>query len=69
MRVGERGQVTIPHALREQFGFLPETEVEFVVQNGALLLVKKGLQREVEKLYGRKHFERSTDELMKLLRE
>ena len=69
MKVGERGQVTIPQALREEFGFLPETEVAFVVQDGALLLVKEGQQNELTKLYGRKRFERSTDELMKLLRE
>ena len=69
MKVGERGQVTIPQALREEFGFLPETEVAFVVQGGALLLVKEGQQNELTRLYGRKQFERSTDELMKLLRE
>ncbi len=68
MKVGERGQVTIPQALREQLGFLPETEVEFTVQGGALLLVKKERERDVAKLYGRKQFGRSTDDLMKLLR-
>lgn len=71
MKVSERGQVTIPQALREQFGFLPETEVEFVTQDGALLLIKKPGSRRaaVERLYGQKRFESSTDELMKLLRE
>ena len=69
MKVGKRGQITIPQALREKFGFLPETEVVFVVQDGALLLVKEGQQNELTRLYGRKRFERSTNELMKLLRE
>ena len=69
MKVSKRGQVTIPQALREKFGFLPETEVVFVVQDGALLLVKEGQQNELTRLYGRKRFERSTNELMKLLRE
>jgi len=71
MKVSERGQVTIPQALREQFGFLPETEVEFVAQDGALLLIKKPESRRaaVARLYGKKRFESSTDELMKLLRE
>ncbi|MBS3934202.1 MAG: AbrB/MazE/SpoVT family DNA-binding domain-containing protein [Truepera sp.] len=71
MKVSERGQVTIPQVLREQFGFLPETEVEFVAQDGALLLIKKagGRRAAVERLYGQKRFESSTDELMKLLRE
>jgi AbrB family looped-hinge helix DNA binding protein len=40
MKVGERGQVTIPKQLREQFGLRPETEVEFRVINGDLLLRK-----------------------------
>lgn len=69
MKVGERGQVTIPQPLREQFGFSQGTEVEFMVRDGALLLVKKPPQRELERLYGRKKFERSSDELIKLLRE
>lgn len=69
MKIGERGQVTIPQRLREQFGFVPETEVAFVVQGGALLLVKKDQQSRVAELYGRKQFGASTDELMKLLRE
>lgn len=71
MKVGERGQVTIPQPLRERFGFQHGTEVDFVEKDGALLLVKKeeGQRRGVEELYGRKRFERSTDELMKLLRE
>jgi AbrB family looped-hinge helix DNA binding protein len=71
MKVSERGQVTIPQELREQFGFLPETEVEFVVRDGALLLVKKpgSRHRAVERLYGQKRFGQPTDELLKLLRE
>ncbi len=48
---------------------MPETEVAFVVQGGALLLVKKDQQGRVAELYGRKQFGASTDELMKLLRE
>jgi AbrB family looped-hinge helix DNA binding protein len=71
MKVSERGQVTIPQPLREQFGFLPETEVEFVVRDGALLLVKKsaGRRAAIERLYGSKRFGKTTDELMQLLRE
>lgn len=32
MRVTSKGQVTIPVGIRERFGFLPDTEVEFVVE-------------------------------------
>ncbi len=71
MKVTERGQVTIPKDLRERFGFLPDTEVEFEVRDGALRLVRSARERAaaVERLYGRKRFGRSTEELMRLLRE
>ncbi len=41
MKIGERGQVTIPKDLRERFGLKPETEVEFQVVNNSILLRKR----------------------------
>ena len=41
MKIGERGQVTIPKDLRDRFGLKPETEVEFEVINNSILLRKK----------------------------
>lgn len=41
MKVGERGQVTIPKELRERFGLGPETEVEFRVMRNVIVLEKK----------------------------
>jgi AbrB family looped-hinge helix DNA binding protein len=29
MKIGERGQITIPKKLREKYGFFPNIEVEF----------------------------------------
>ncbi|GAB4256046.1 MAG: AbrB/MazE/SpoVT family DNA-binding domain-containing protein [Thermoleophilia bacterium] len=71
MRVTERGQVTIPKNIRDRFGFEPGTEVEFVVRNGAVMLVRRsGARREaVQRVYGGKSFGATTDELMKLLRQ
>ena len=40
MKIGERGQVTIPKDLREKFGLKPETPVEFQVVNDAIFLRK-----------------------------
>jgi AbrB family looped-hinge helix DNA binding protein len=40
MKIGERGQVTIPKQIREQFGLGPETEVEFQVVGGSITLRK-----------------------------
>ncbi len=71
MRISERGQVTIPQALREKYGLLTNTEVEFVPDGNGLRLVVSPASRvaEVERLYGRKEFGRSTNQLMALLRE
>jgi AbrB family looped-hinge helix DNA binding protein len=38
MKIGKHGQVTIPKVIRERFGLGPETEVEFQVVQGAILL-------------------------------
>ena len=40
MKVGERGQVTIPKNIREKLGLQPRTEVQFELVNGALVLRK-----------------------------
>jgi len=71
MRVSERGQVTIPKKIREQFGLKENTEVEFVVREGRVELVpgKEDRRGKVDALYGRKAFKYSTDELMRLLRK
>ena len=45
MRITSKGQVTIPQAIREQAGLLPNTEVEFVVEDGSVRLVKAAYAR------------------------
>jgi len=42
MRITTQGQVTIPIEIREQLGFLPQTEVSFVVDGTSVRLVKSG---------------------------
>ncbi|MGE3467332.1 MAG: AbrB/MazE/SpoVT family DNA-binding domain-containing protein [Pyrinomonadaceae bacterium] len=44
MRVTSKGQVTIPIALREKAGILPETEVEFGLR-GDTITIKKTVAR------------------------
>ncbi|MEN8132026.1 MAG: AbrB/MazE/SpoVT family DNA-binding domain-containing protein [Pseudomonadota bacterium] len=71
MKISERGQVTIPQELREKYGYLPNTDVEFIAKNGALMLIqKKSARRDALKsIYGKKKLKKSTDELMALLRD
>lgn len=70
MRVSERGQVTIPKKIREQFGLGGNTEVKFVVRDGRVELVpaREGRRKKIDAIYGKKRFKHSTDELMRLLR-
>jgi AbrB family looped-hinge helix DNA binding protein len=53
MRVGERGQVTIPKEIRERFGIGRDTEVEFEVQKSAIILRKMPKKLNLAKWKGR----------------
>ena len=76
MRITSKGQVTIPQAIREKMGFLPETEVDFVVEGNTVKIVrakknKKKLSRGeaiVERIRGTATRGMTTDEIMALTR-
>ena len=73
MKITTKGQVTIPMELRNKFGLLPNTHVEFVPERGGLKLVKSkklsGKGRAlVEHMRGRLKGKLSTDEIMALTR-
>jgi AbrB family looped-hinge helix DNA binding protein len=75
MRITSKGQVTIPQEIRERFGLLPETEVEFRVEGNAVRLVKVQARRgrgrgsaAVERLRGTANVSLSTDEILALTR-
>jgi len=74
MRITSKGQVTIPVEIRERFGLLPETEVEFVVVGSSVRLRKKPASRRsrgarlVSHLRGRGNVSMSTDEILALTR-
>ena len=53
MKVGERGQVTIPKAIRDQFAIGPDTEVEFRVVNDSIVLKKSPKKLSLAKWRGR----------------
>jgi AbrB family looped-hinge helix DNA binding protein len=76
MRITSKGQVTIPQEIREQFGFLPDTEVEFVAKKGTVQIVKAANPRRatrgdllVRRLRGRAGAGMSTDEILALTRK
>ena len=74
MQITTKGQVTIPLQYREEFGLLPHTEVEFIIENGKLCLEKvkskfnsRG-QTLIANLRGTASVKMTTDEIMGLTR-
>lgn len=74
MRVTRKGQVTIPRAIRQKLGIVPQSEVEFVVEGNTVVLrtVAAGEtgrgKRLVEAMRGRATVRMTTDEIMALTR-
>ena len=76
MRITSKGQVTIPQEIRERFGLLPDTEVDFVAKGNSVRIVKsvsptrptRG-QALVQRLRGRASVRMSTDEILALTRK
>jgi AbrB family looped-hinge helix DNA binding protein len=75
VRVTAKGQVTIPAEIRQRFGFLPDTEVEFIVEDDQVRLVRAERPRQsrgdniVARLRGRGTVGMSTDEILALTRQ
>ncbi len=74
MRITSKGQVTIPQAVREKAGFLPNTEVDFVFRRGEVVIVKgkKGAATRGDRLIATMRRARtiglSADELLEMTR-
>jgi AbrB family looped-hinge helix DNA binding protein len=73
MKVTTKGQVTIPLAVRERLGLLPNTEVEFVLKDGHAILRKLRRSRRrgakvVAHLRGRGNVSLTTEQIMALTR-
>jgi len=51
-RLGEQGQVTIPKPLRERLGLRPGEEIEFLLEEGCLVLRKVVEQDPLDALVG-----------------
>ncbi|MEI6513720.1 MAG: AbrB/MazE/SpoVT family DNA-binding domain-containing protein [bacterium] len=41
MKIGERGQVTIPKQLRDKYGLRKDSDVEFIDEGNSIRIVKK----------------------------
>lgn len=73
MRITAKGQVTIPADIRERFGFMPNTEVEFRSNRGKVYLVKSGESSVrgpslIASMKGKSDVNMTTDEILALTR-
>ncbi len=74
MRISTKGQVTIPHDIRQKLGLLPNTEVEFRVIGDAVQIVKSRHQETnrgrglITRMRGKATIRMTTDEIMALTR-
>ncbi len=66
--VSEKGQVTIPKALRERLGIRAGTELEFEADRGRLVARKVNAEDPVDAVYGILRDPGSTDDVMQRLR-
>lgn len=75
MRITQKGQVTIPIEMRERYGLLPDTEVEFLPDKDGVRIVRRSGQQSnrqaklLRQLRGSATVRMSTDEIMALTRK
>ena len=75
MHITSKGQVTIPQHIREQFGLLPKSEVQFQIENNKVYLIKMIAKDNprgkylIQTMKGQGNVTLSTDEIMALTRE
>ncbi len=67
-KVADRGQVTIPKALRERLGIRPGTVLDFHEKAGQLIAEKAVTEDPVDQIFGALGKGRRTDELVNELR-
>jgi antitoxin PrlF len=66
--VSEKGQITIPKALRDRLGIEPGQVLDVREDGGRLVLAKQVEADPVDSVYGILKLDRSTDELLEELR-
>jgi len=72
MRVTTKGQITIPRGVRDALGISPETEIDFIEDQGRFYIVKINepkVNGKFRKFRGIASSKMSTDEIMSLTRE
>jgi AbrB family looped-hinge helix DNA binding protein len=69
MKVGERGQITIPGNIRKRHGLEPNVEVEIIEEGGRLILRKKrSVACPIDRFVGVLQASGKTDDIIEELR-
>ena len=69
MKIGERGQVTIPRGIREKFGLSNGAEVDFTITKEGVLMKKSASIHPVDQTRGiLKGFSKDIDQTIEELR-
>lgn len=69
MKIGERGQVTIPKQLRDRYGLEPNIEVDIVAEESGIIIRKKREHSTpVQRVYGVLKKNSRTDDLISAMR-
>ncbi len=66
--LSEKGQVTIPKAVRDRLGLRPGQVLEFRAEKGRLVATKAKTDAPVDEVYGMLELDAATDELLDGLR-
>jgi antitoxin PrlF len=66
--ISEKGQVTVPKPLRDRLGIKPGDRLEFIEEQGHIVLSKASPRDPVAAVYGVLSLGESTDEALRALR-
>ena len=69
MHITQKGQVTIPKEIRDKFGFVPDSDIEFVVEENRVYLKVSKKKSHFAKMHGAYKGKFSTEEIMRLTRK
>ena len=69
MKISERGQITIPKALRDQFGLYMDVEVELIpTKDGVLIQKRSRYKHPVDRVFGILNRPSDTDKYIEEIR-
>jgi AbrB family looped-hinge helix DNA binding protein len=66
--ISDKGQITVPKLLRERLGIRPGDRLEFIEEQGHLVVSKAGPEDPVAAVYGILSLGEGTDEQLRALR-